>query len=434
MLGAELNSSSCEAVKIGGLELRPPSNVGMKNLDRSAFSLEIGVPCVTVESKFVGKFRSLMKSLLLCIPQQSCVVACPGEPHKRKILFDPALNDDDLAKRVDCAAAEAATKCPLVLERHTVTLDYSYWTMDKILRSILPPKVPIIGAFESVGHIAHLNLRPEQLPFESIIGEVLLDKNGQIKTVVNKLDSIDNVFRFFKMNVIAGVDKLITTLSENNCRFTFDYSQVYWNSRLQFEHARLISLFNEKDVVFDVFAGVGPFAVAAAKNRGCRVFANDLNPNSFKWLLHNVGANKVGNLVAAYNLDGRDFIKKFADILQGSDLQPSGSSKKRKLTRAELPTHYIMNLPASAETFVDAFKGLFNGVADPTVKLPFVHVYCFSKNPPPGTSHHQQAQANVERNLGCSIDGPETSIYLVRNVAPGKRMMCVTFRLPAKVF
>lgn len=42
-----------------------------------------------------------------------------------------------------------------------------------------------------------------------------------------------------------------------------------------------------------MFAGVGPFAVPAARNIGCRVHANDLNPNSYKYLLQNVQKNKV---------------------------------------------------------------------------------------------------------------------------------------------
>ena len=45
-------------------------------------------------------------------------------------------------------------------------------------------------------------------------------------------------------------------------------------------------------VVADCMAGVGPFAVPLAL-RGCEVHANDLNPESFKWLEHNVAANKV---------------------------------------------------------------------------------------------------------------------------------------------
>lgn len=79
---------------------------------------------------------------------------------------------------------------------------------------------------------------------------------------------------------------------ESDCRFTFDFSQVYWNSRLHTEHHRLVQTFSPQDVIADVFAGVGPFAIPAAK-KGCVVFANDLNPNSAKYLSENVQNNKV---------------------------------------------------------------------------------------------------------------------------------------------
>ena len=67
---------------------------------------------------------------------------------------------------------------------------------------------------------------------------------------------------------------------------------MYWNSRLHTEHERLVQLFSADDVIADVFSGVGPFALPAAK-KGCGVLANDLNPESYKWLLHNIGSNKV---------------------------------------------------------------------------------------------------------------------------------------------
>ena len=82
--------------------------------------------------------------------------------------------------------------------------------------------------------------------------------------------------------------------SESNCTFNFDFSLVYWNSRLQGEHNRLVESFREEDVVVDAFAGVGPFAVPAGK-KGCGVLASDLNPASASALEANVKKNKVSS-------------------------------------------------------------------------------------------------------------------------------------------
>lgn len=54
-------------------------------------------------------------------------------------------------------------------------------------QELLPPGTECPSSFETVGHIAHVNLREELLPFKSLIGEVLLDKNSpNIRTILNK--------------------------------------------------------------------------------------------------------------------------------------------------------------------------------------------------------------------------------------------------------
>jgi hypothetical protein len=87
--------------------------------------------------------------------------------------------------------------------------------------------------------------------------------------------------------------------SELDCRFTFDFSQVYWNSRLSAEHERLVDLFAPDELVADVFAGVGPFALPAAK-KGTAVLANDLNPNSYKYLQVNIDDNKASRFALSW--------------------------------------------------------------------------------------------------------------------------------------
>lgn len=45
---------------------------------------------------------------------------------------------------------------------------------------------------------------------------------------------------------------------------------VYWNSRLEQEHKRLVDTFKPGQVVLDMMAGIGPFAIPAAQ-KGCMV-------------------------------------------------------------------------------------------------------------------------------------------------------------------
>lgn len=77
----------------------------------------------------------------------------------------------------------------------------------------------------------------------------------------------------------------------------FDFTKVYWNSRLHTEHERLVQRFKPEEVVADVMAGVGPFAMPAAK-KGCGVLANDLNPESYKYLSINIKNNRVSLTLA----------------------------------------------------------------------------------------------------------------------------------------
>lgn len=65
-----------------------------------------------------------------------------------------------------------------------------------------------------------------------VTGEVLLDKINMLRTVVNKLNSIDNTYRTFEMELLAGEDNFVTQTKENGYIYELDFSKVYWNSRL----------------------------------------------------------------------------------------------------------------------------------------------------------------------------------------------------------
>merc|ERR1711916_190405 len=153
---------------------------------------------------------------------------------------------------------------------------------------------------------------------------------------------------------------------------------------LSTEHGRLVDSFTPDDVIADMFAGVGPFALPAAR-MGAIVHANDLNPSSAQALEANAKTNGVADKLTAYNMDGRDFI--------------------RSLIANAVPfTQVAMNLPAMAPEFLDVFVGAFSPLHYPS--LPRVTA-AFGGHTP-----------------------SSFSIHFVRSVAPRKDMYCISLSLP----
>ncbi|KAI9722714.1 MAG: hypothetical protein M1812_001645 [Candelaria pacifica] len=338
-------------------------------------------------------------------------------------------------------------------------LDYNFWDYNDILSSILPEEEQeeVPSGYNQAGHVAHLNLRNQYLPYKTLIAAILLDKNPGIRTVINKIEDVGSIneYRTFNYEVLAGDPNLNVEVKEQGCLFRFDYSTVYWNSKLEPEHLRIVRQFNEGDAVCDVMAGVGPFAVPAGKKR-VFVWANDLNPDSYASLRNNITANKVAEFVKPFNEDGHHFIRSSAiNFLNTSNSvsltrKPSYHRTRsnrtsdlivvKTLVQPSTFAHYVLNLPATALSFLPSFIGLYTGrenLFSPhnTTELPMIHVYCFSTKSDTNEEEKIGIWAEVSEMLEFEVTGqtPEASIWDVRDVAPNKRMFCASFRLPAEV-
>ncbi len=57
----------------------------------------------------------------------------------------------------------------------TIEMNYNHYSFHEILESVLPIEEvkEIPSSFEHIGHIAHFNLRDEQLPYKELIGMIL---------------------------------------------------------------------------------------------------------------------------------------------------------------------------------------------------------------------------------------------------------------------
>ena len=396
-------------------------------IDKSQFTKDIQLAAVVVDPRQITAFKKQCGHDIL---EQARLRSIYDRDGRKLIALRPEIVLDNLSTLSEQTRAFIGEH-DIELTRLDIKLDYDYWQADDILDVLLPQLTEDRPAgFSMVGHIAHMNLKEEYLPYKHVIGQVILDKNSAIRTVVNKLDTIDSVYRNFQMEVIAGEHDLIAEQHESGCIFRFDFSKVYWNSRLHTEHDRLVQQFQPGHAVCDVMAGVGPFAIPAAK-KGVLVFANDLNPASFEALCDNIKINHTEDLVKPFCMDGRQFIR---DSLKNLDqargiitLKPR--KKRQKCTSYTVPDtfqHYVMNLPATAIEFLDAFRGIY--AERPGLKLPTIHVHCFTKFE--DAEARKDLSMRIEAALGAL---PEITYHHVRRVAPNKDMYCLSFTLPRSI-
>ncbi|CAM9316117.1 unnamed protein product [Chrysoparadoxa australica] len=407
--------STTLAMSVGSTSQVQDTAVASLQLDRDSFSKRVKVVAIKVPAKMLSSVMRTMKGDLLTVPKTRNVRTLEGETDRKLVLLSPAATaTDGLVSGISEAGCKFITDNALELAEEEVTTGYATMKADEVLRALIGPEIgrdDIGTSFETAGHIAHLNLRSRLLPYRYVIGQVILDKATQIRTVVNKTGEISSEFRTFPMEVVAGEDNMCVELNESGCRFKFNFAEVYWNSRLQMEHARLIDIIcragksPKETVVCDMMAGVGPFAVPLAK-KGCRVLANDLNPRSHHYLLGNSALNKVQATLEAHNMCGRAFVKML-------------------LERGEVFDHVIMNLPASAPEFLDSFSEVDwakQGYATP----PTIHCYCFSKAEDPAA----EAIERINRVMGAALTAQDVRVHKVRSVAPKKPMMCLSFQAP----
>ncbi|KAG8969892.1 tRNA(m(1)G37)methyltransferase [Tulasnella sp. 419] len=442
-------------------DISPPIHRGMTALDRNAFRKTVDVVAARISAPRTGEIRKYLEKnkMLLNLPKVHSVVPDPEDPQNGRLVLLGVQDKNNLSEEV----ANYLNTNSSGFVMHPLNFDYDYWTADDILKATLPSDLceTTPTSFTTTGHIGHFNIREEFLPYKFLIGQVILDKNRTLRTVVNKLDTIDTEFRVFRMEVIAGEEDFNVVLNESGCSFAFDFSKVYWNSRLQNEHLRLINLFQPGEVIADVFAGIGPFAVPSAK-KGCLVLGNDLNPDSSQSMEQNAIRNKVQNWIRISNSDGRDFIRRAAvEIWENpfpANLEKPKSAKERakehKLksqgaaTNQPSPTttaspprrridHFVMNLPATAIEFLDGFQGVFApikhqaGFNEVYSTMPMVHCHCFTKEKEP-VKAEEDIRERAKLSLGTALR-EDVTCHWVRAVAPNKDMYCISFRLPREV-
>ena len=190
----------------------------------------------------------------------------------------------------------------------------------------IPSPEDLLGfrpSFEVVGDIAMV----EDSDAERVAA-ALMSTSKSIKTVIAPISDVEGEFRTRRFRHVAGEARTVTLHREHGLRYRVDLEGAYFTPRLGTERLRIASLVSPGDVVLDMFAGVGPFALLLAK-KGADVIAMDKNPVAVKYLRENALLNKINNI----------------EILEGD----AAELALRYENRAD---HVIMNLPHSASEFL----------------------------------------------------------------------------------
>lgn len=388
--------------------LSPPDDVrGMKIFSIDKFKKSVLVPVIDVNKTDMEAANKVLRNYIIKLSNFKSVRKCLNDGEYSTFYLDPVKFSSYADINLSFVPAENGCK-------KQIELGYENWSHEEILKAILPEN-STLSSYSTIGSIIHVNLKPELLDYKHIIGKVLKDKHKGCKSVVNKVDNIKNVYRNFEYEVICGSSDLETTVKENKCSFDLDLSEVYWNPRLCTEHERILQKLKSGDVLYDVFAGIGPFSIPAAK-MGCIVLANDLNPNCCKWLRVNKKKNRIkDDCLTIINKDGSKFIQE--------DLKSHLILWSKKLS--ENKVHVTMNLPAIAVEFIKYFNNLFEWEEITDDFLPILHVYTFIKT---DKSYDDGLKLIMEEFFSDVKKDDIKEILRVRNVAPNKEMVRITYQ------
>ena len=479
----------------GKHDFRKPERV---EIERGMFESAIECVGILCDRRDVSKLTKILKGYTMDARGIQDVVAdSDGDDLKRMVLLrKEAIGYESLPSEVVRELKELVGGGKLLpIKEYKIKLNYEYHSAEYCLRKILPDGMETPSAFEAVGHVAHVNLREEFFPYKYLIAKIIADKNPRIRTVVNKVGAIDSQFRVPNWELLYGDADLNAVVKQHGYSFEVDFAKVYWNSRLETEHKRLVDEeFKRGDVIVDAMAGVGPFVVPAVKVKECRVYASDLNPDCFEMMKKNAKLNKIEDSVKLYNMDARAFVKSLLlapAMTKGAAMSTPEETWKHKLSEYEANlTKYrtkeseaITNNEEEEEKDVKKLEkkrkrleevsvpkpnwssmsfgapnestppsgALFDHIVMnlPATALEFLDCLKFSFDRktwenrtlpmvhayafrPPG---HTDADviSRAEGHLGCAIKNAK--VIEVRDVAPNKAMVCLSFQItPEQAF
>ncbi|KAF1077940.1 class I SAM-dependent methyltransferase family protein [Methanogenium sp. MK-MG] len=198
-----------------------------------------------------------------------------GEPMRRQLISDGVLDTSFKPTRDGAFLLFPVTDPARATER---------WECEPNVKAVPLPRHDLVGGIAIMQDD------------DTEAAELLLGSRPSLHTVLHAETPVSGEYRTRGFRVLAGVPVTATECTEYGMRFKIDLEAAYFSARLANERQRIVSLMEEKERVCDMFAGVGPFAVALAEKAGI-VFAGDINPGAVLLMEENIRLNRRHNVI-----------------------------------------------------------------------------------------------------------------------------------------
>ncbi len=166
----------------------------------------------------------------------------------------------------------------------------------EILSGILSPEgtANVYNSYDIVGDIAIIRLTENSKKCVSAVAEAVMKVHRNVNAVFAQTSPVEGDFRLRKLEHVAGENRTTTCHRESRCLFAVDVDKCYFSPRLFYERIRITGLVKPREVIVNMFAGVGSFSILIAKNSNAeRIYSIDVNHVAVQCMRENVRINGV---------------------------------------------------------------------------------------------------------------------------------------------
>ncbi|NHI83260.1 MAG: class I SAM-dependent methyltransferase family protein [Candidatus Thorarchaeota archaeon] len=163
------------------------------------------------------------------------------------------------------------------------------------------------SGYHLVGHVALLQIKRELMKYSKEIGEATLQYDNRIRSVAIRTGPTVGVERHPNYMIVAGIQDTIVIHTEGGVKYKLDPLVLTFSGGNIQERIRMASITRPGETVFDMFACVGQFSIPIAMNNARKVYATEINPVAYDFLLENIRLNKVEQKVKPFLGDCKEF-------------------------------------------------------------------------------------------------------------------------------